>query len=149
MRFFCLNIIFLYKFFITIPFCYFFVNRSETHNKLKHRVLVSDIWLSDCFDTLNWQYKPESSIVIGWPPAHNFIADFKDPVEKDSWMHELKQLIAAEKQKSDGLHLNIKICFNKDNFGGSEPTQYSECFVSRESNFSYLTFFFVVSKIIN
>ena len=31
------------------------------------------------------------------------------------------------------MHLNIKICFNKDNLGGSEPTQYSQCFVSSSS----------------
>jgi len=104
--------------------------RNESHNKLKHRVLVSDIWLSDCFDTIYWQYKAESSIVIGWPPAHNFIAAFKDPIEKESWLQQLKELIAVEKQKQTGINLNIKICFNKDNFGGSEPTQFSECFVS-------------------
>lgn len=117
---------------------YSFFYRNESHNKLKYRVLLSDIWLSDCFDTIYWQYKAESSIVIGWPPAHNFIADFKSPVEKDTWLQQLKELINIEKQKQVGINLNIKICFNKDNFGGSEPTQYSECFVSVTRLYIYI-----------
>ena len=40
------------------------------------------------------------------------------------------RLIAAEKKKVENQQLNIKICFNKDNQGSTEPTQYSECFVS-------------------
>lgn len=39
-------------------------------------------------------------------------------------------MIDSEKKKLDGVVLNIKICFNKDNLGSSEPTQYSQCYVS-------------------
>jgi hypothetical protein len=49
-----------------------------------------------------------------------------------------KRLIAIEKKKQQDLSLNIKICFNKDNLGGTEPTQYSQCFV----NNIYLFFLF-------
>lgn len=34
-----------------------------------------------------------------------------------------------EKKREEGLLLNIKICFNKDNVGASEPTQLSQCIV--------------------
>jgi len=65
--------------------------RNENNNKLKHRVLLNDIWLSDCFDTIFWQYKADTSFVIGWPPATNYIADFKDNKLKDTWLKRLKE----------------------------------------------------------
>jgi len=70
-------------------------------------VLVGDIWLSDCFDTIYWQYKAESSIVIGWPPAHNFIVDFKDPMEKESWLKQLKQSV-FKNFKKNLIHTNYE-----------------------------------------
>jgi hypothetical protein len=40
------------------------------------------------------------------------------------------RLIEIERKKEENISLNVKICFNKDTLGGSEPTQYSQCFVS-------------------
>ena len=115
--------------------------------------MLTDIWLTDCFDAIYWQYKSDTSFVIGWPPAFNFIADFKNSNEKSLWLKILKEyvnssysncfrilidcfflffsrLVDIQKEKEEGLHLNIKISFNRDNLGSSEPTQYSQSFVS-------------------
>jgi hypothetical protein len=92
---------------------------------------LSEIWLSDnCYDTIYWQFNRETSLVIGWPPAKNFIFDFKSPESKETWSKKIRELVAIEKQKEEGLKLNIKISFNKDNSGGSEPTQYSQSYVN-------------------
>ncbi len=40
------------------------------------------------------------------------------------------RLIEIEKQKLEKNPLNIKICFNRDNLGSTEPTKYSQCYVS-------------------
>jgi hypothetical protein len=29
--------------------------------------------------------------VIGWPPAFNFIADFKDSFKKETWLNKFKE----------------------------------------------------------
>jgi hypothetical protein len=86
--------------------------------------------------------------VIGWPPAHNFIADFKHPEQKEVWLQHLRQLIKAEKKKldQDDPHLNIKICFNKDNLGGSEPTRYSQCFTKTVQVRPYETALEIVNR---
>ena len=124
---------------IALVCCYCCIFRNENHNKLKYRVLLSNIWLTDCFDSIHWSpphtYRADTSFVIGWPPATNFIADFKDNQLRDIWLVKLRELIATEKQKEDhSICLNIKICFNKDTLGGSEPTQYSQCFVNQLLN---------------
>jgi lambda repressor-like predicted transcriptional regulator len=54
-------------------------------------VYLSDIWISDCFDAIYWQYKAETSFVIGWPTSNNFIADFKDTNQKEIWLSKLKE----------------------------------------------------------
>ena len=46
-------------------------------------------------------------------------------------------MIEIERKKEENISLNVKICFNKDTLGGSEPTQYSQCFVSHNSNFKW------------
>lgn len=38
-------------------------------------------------------------------------------------------MIAIEKKKEENIFLNIKICFNRDNLGSTEPTQYSQSYV--------------------
>ncbi len=79
--------VYLFSFFFTLK-----LNRNENHNKLKYRVLLSDIWLSEnSFDQIYWQYKQDTSFVIGWPPATNYIADFKDQNIKDIWFNKLKE----------------------------------------------------------
>ena len=110
---------------------------------------MTDIWLSDCFDAIFWQYSTNTSFVIGWPTANNFIAQFRDTNTRDIWLNKLKEyifrttkiikflyiftlrLISIEKQKEENLKaINIKICYNKDNLGSTEPTPLSQCFVS-------------------
>ncbi|CAF0901665.1 unnamed protein product, partial [Brachionus calyciflorus] len=98
--------------------------KHENHYKLKYKVLVSDIWLAECFETIYWQYKKDTSIVIGWPPATNYIADFKTQQEKESWLYTIKELIFEENKEN--LFINIKISYNKDNYGTTEPTLYSQ-----------------------
>jgi hypothetical protein len=65
--------------------------RNENHNKLKHRIYLTDIWLSDCFDAIFWQYQTNISFVIGWPTANNFIAQFRDTNTRDIWLNKLKE----------------------------------------------------------
>lgn len=53
-----------------------------------------------------------------------------------SW--KIYRSIEAEKKRDHDVHLNIKICFNRDTFGGSEPTQYSQSYVSHPFLFFFI-----------
>ena len=65
--------------------------RNENHNKLKYRVILSDVWLSDRFDSTNSPLATDTSFVIGWPPATNYVADFKDALSKGLWFSKLNE----------------------------------------------------------
>ena len=80
-------------------------NRNEKHNKLKHRVLLSEIWLSDTAKFLATTatatatsasnapqtVDPSVSFVIGWPPVVNYIAVFADSTQRSLWLGKLNE----------------------------------------------------------
>lgn len=68
-------------------------SRSATTFKLKERVRVSELWISDCIDDISEAtHTPENAFVLGWPTT-NFVVSFADSQAKDLWKAKLKEWV--------------------------------------------------------
>ena len=69
-----------------------FVCRSSTTFRLKNRIRICEIWLSNsCFDEVSETTIPtDRSFVIGWPTT-NMVATFETCEMKDMWYKMIKE----------------------------------------------------------
>lgn len=72
--------------------------------KLKEKILISEVWLSDCIDDVCETNKQmENSFVLGWPTT-NVVATFSSNRSKHLWKSKLEQLVLQNKEK-EGMSL--------------------------------------------
>ncbi|ELT92269.1 hypothetical protein CAPTEDRAFT_197066 [Capitella teleta] len=87
--------------------------KSSTTFKLKHRVRVCEIWLSDCLDEVSVAtHSPEKSFVIGWPTT-NAVVTFASSESKDLWQSKIREHITSEKGQEQPRAIILKV-MNKD-----------------------------------
>lgn len=67
-------------------------DRSSTTFKLKHRVRVCEMWMSEgCMEEVSEATRAaEKSFVLGWPTT-NFVATFASQEMKETWLNKLKE----------------------------------------------------------
>lgn len=67
--------------------------RSNTTFKLKHRIRVCELWISDCVDDVTELTRAkERAFVIGWPTT-NYVAQFKSAELKETWLLKFKEYV--------------------------------------------------------
>lgn len=84
--------------------------RSGGNFKLKEKLRVSELWLTDCLDEVAEVTKDAStSFVLGWPTT-NVVATFTRAATRDLWYSKLSQII-AEQRLSEPKSVNIQITY--------------------------------------
>ena len=77
-----------FSFHVKVFYLYF---RTTTTFKLKYRVRVCEIWISECItDVTELTRSTQLSFVMGWPLC-NFVATFKTLDLKQQWLAKLTE----------------------------------------------------------
>ncbi|XP_055947749.1 uncharacterized protein LOC129981100 isoform X4 [Argiope bruennichi] len=91
--------------------------RSGGTYKLKEKVRMSEMWLSQCLGDVCESIKsPATSFVIGWPTT-NVVVSFSSLKTKDLWQQKLLQLIEESKEKEGKSQTSIQISFRRPENG--------------------------------
>ncbi|KAG8197824.1 hypothetical protein JTE90_020102 [Oedothorax gibbosus] len=92
-------------------------SRSGGTYKLKDKIRMSEMWLSQCLGDVCESIKaPATSFVIGWPTT-NVVVSFSSLKTKDLWQQKLLQLIEEAKEKEGKSQTSIQISFRKPDTG--------------------------------
>ncbi|KXJ24409.1 Rho GTPase-activating protein 20 [Exaiptasia diaphana] len=86
--------------------------KSAATYKLKHRVRVSELWLSNCVDDVSDSRPVDKSFVIGWPTT-NCVFTFSSTEQRDSWYSTLKKYTTIQKAAEDPKSVTLKV-YNRD-----------------------------------
>ncbi|XP_042899392.1 uncharacterized protein [Parasteatoda tepidariorum] len=91
--------------------------RSGGTYKLKEKIRMSEMWLSQCLGDVCESIKsPATAFVIGWPTT-NVVVTFSSLKTKDLWQQKLLQLIEESKEKEGKSQTSIQISFRKPDTG--------------------------------
>lgn len=83
--------------------------RASGNYKLKEKVRVAEMWLSNCVEVVCEVAKSsEASFVMGWPTT-NVVATFSSTHNRDLWLAKLKQLIAEQQQSGSTASTSIRV----------------------------------------
>ncbi|XP_063404847.1 rho GTPase-activating protein 20-like isoform X3 [Mytilus trossulus] len=83
--------------------------KTSTTFKLKQRVRVCEIWLSECInDVTELTRSTELSFVMGWPLC-NCVATFKTLDLKQQWLTKLTEQIENERLKEQPRVIKLKV----------------------------------------
>ncbi|XP_035223391.1 uncharacterized protein LOC118196098 isoform X2 [Stegodyphus dumicola] len=92
-------------------------SRSNGTYKLKEKIPMSEMWLSQCLsDVCETVKSPATSFVIGWPTT-NVVVTFSSLKTKDLWQQKLIQLIEESKEKEGKSQTSIQISFRSPDTG--------------------------------
>ncbi|XP_066924843.1 rho GTPase-activating protein gacU-like isoform X2 [Clytia hemisphaerica] len=103
--------------------------KSTSTFKLKERIRVSELWLSNCIDEVTeTTITHEKAFVIGWPTT-NYVASFNLIEEKDLWYNALQKSINERKENEEPKEITIKV-INKTQDDNTQPQQTCQVTVS-------------------
>ncbi|XP_054713093.1 uncharacterized protein LOC129222603 [Uloborus diversus] len=91
--------------------------RSGGTYKLKDKIRMSEMWLSQCLgDVCESVKQAATSFVIGWPTT-NVVVTYSSLKTKDLWQQKLLQLIEESKEKEGKSQTSIQISFRSPDTG--------------------------------
>ncbi|XP_031557771.1 rho GTPase-activating protein 20-like, partial [Actinia tenebrosa] len=101
-------------------------SKSAATYKLKHRIRVSELWLTNCTEEVCESTKSaEKSFVLGWPTT-NSVFTFSTAETRDIWFSALTKYIKTQKDAEDPKVVTLKV-YNRDmesadSFGASKSS---------------------------